>query len=117
MKFVPPLSEAQTKRLVSLWKTSPTFRIRQRAHAILLSARGHKIDLLAEIFDVHRNTVSEWVDGWIFRGVDSLADAPRSGRPPLLTAEVRQEILEQMGPSVRSTTAVRIHVQKKRPSM
>ena len=40
MKFVTPLSQEEVNQLNALMKKSPTFRIRQRAHAILLSAKG-----------------------------------------------------------------------------
>ena len=104
MKFVRDLAIEQQQQLQSLVKTSPTFRVRQRSHAILLSARGYTIETLADIFSAHRNTISEWIDAWEDSGVDSLEDAPRSGRPPLLGPEGETVLLEALEVNPRSIT-------------
>lgn len=114
MKFARKLPEQQQQQLQKLVTTSPTFRVRQRAHAILLSARGYAIDTLADIFSVHRNTISEWIDGWHESGVASLEDAPRSGRPTLLTSAHQKMILDQIEINPRSINEA-IRALKKRP--
>lgn len=82
MKFVKKLKKQEEKQLKEILKTSSDHKKRQRAHAILLSARKHKIDMIAQIFDVDRDTVSEWINRWETIGIVGLSDAPRSGRPP-----------------------------------
>ncbi len=81
MKYIKNLDSKSKCYLYELIRTSQSFKVRQRAHAILLSAKRHKIDELAEIFDVDRDTISEWFKRWEKGGMASLKDAPRSGRP------------------------------------
>ena len=81
MKFVAKLNGREKISLYELMRTSNSFKVRQRAHAILLSSNKIRIDMLSEIFEVDRDTVSEWIRRWSVKGVQGLADAPRSGRP------------------------------------
>ena len=62
-------------------RSSSKHRSRQRAHAIILSSRNYPIELLSEIFDVHRDTVSRWIDVWEEKRIHGLTDAPKPGRP------------------------------------
>ena len=101
-KYVSALSDSQQSELQQLIKTSSDHRVRQRAHAILLSARIYSIETLADIFSVHCNTISEWIDSWQQTGIESLADAPRSGRPPLLSQEQQKALLEEIDKNPRS---------------
>lgn len=113
MKFVRDLPVAQQQELQTLVKTSRSYRVRQRAHAILLSSRGYAIETLSDIFSVHRNTISEWIDAWHASGTDSLEDAPRSGRPPLLSAEQEQLLLDELEINPRSITEALRAVKKR----
>lgn len=65
-------------------KTDLRYRVRDRAHALLLSSQGKKIKELALIFNVDRDTISSWFDRWESNGFDGLEDAPHPGRPPKL---------------------------------
>lgn len=94
MKFITTLSNDEIDSLESICKTSPIFRIRQRAHAILLSYKKFPMKSLAEIFDVDRDTVSAWLKSWELEGLEGLSDKPRSGRPSILTEEDRQKLEE-----------------------
>ena len=91
MRFVPGLSKEETAGLRRLYKGGPTHRLRQRAQAILLSARGWRVDALADLFESDRDTVSRWLDHWEKRVLGApleaaLGDAPKSGRPPKLSS-------------------------------
>jgi transposase len=81
MKFIEDLDGEQKKYLYDLYKNSPVYRMRQRAHALLLSNRKYSIDAIADIFEVHRDTVSRWFVHWKEKGIDGLKDAPKPGRP------------------------------------
>lgn len=81
MKFIENLNSENKAVLFELMRTSKSYKVRKRAHAILLSAKRYKIDQLASIFDVDRDTISDWIKRWEERGVEGLQDAPRSGRP------------------------------------
>ena len=87
MKFIAPLSEAEHKTLTEAYRNHPSFRARQRAHALLLNARGYSMTQLAGWFEVRLETVSSWLSHWEDNGVVGLFDPPRSGRPPRFTPE------------------------------
>jgi transposase len=65
-----------------------------RAHAILLSERRYSIDQIADIYQVDRDRVSEWVDWWEAFKFEGLDDAPRSGRPPKLTEKEQKHAVK-----------------------
>jgi transposase len=94
MKFVKPLSQEDINQLKELIKTSTTFRIRQRAHAILLSAKRYRIDMLADIFDVDRDTMSQWINNWECSGIVGLSDHTKPGRPPKMSAQEEEQALK-----------------------
>ena len=84
MKFVTPLSETEKKQLSELFNHHHSYRVRKRAHSILLSERGFSIYEIARIYQVDRDTISGWLDRWQETGLEGLTDKPRSGRPPKL---------------------------------
>ena len=90
-KYVPSLSGKTIEILEELQKKEQTARVRTRAHAILLSSRGFSIDEIANVFNVHRDSASSWIDAWESSGFDGLRDRPRSGRKPDLT-KIEQKV-------------------------
>lgn len=92
MKFVRPLDEAETVTLEAAYRNGPSFRLRQRAHAVLLSARGFTVPQLCRVFGVWRNGVIGWLDSWEEQGLLGLYDRPRSGRPLLYTDSECQQL-------------------------
>lgn len=94
-KFVSELETDQQMSLHHILDTDPSRRVRQRAHSILLSANGTSIDEIAQIYQVHRDTVSSWIDRWTTSGVEGLSDQPRSGSPPKLD-EHEQEMVQDL---------------------
>ena len=85
-KFIETLSDDDHSKLVESYQSSSSFRVRTRAHAVLLSYEKYPIDEIAAICRAHRNTVSRWLAGWSEDALDGLSDAPKEGRPPILTA-------------------------------
>ena len=83
MRYIE-LDAAMNKRLRKIRKTDSRHRVRDRAHSILLSSQGMKMEEIAAIFSVDRDTISEWFNRWESQGVDGLYDRPHSGRPPSL---------------------------------
>lgn len=82
MKFIDDLTAEEKAVLFDLMRSSKSYKVRKRAHAILLSSKRYKIDQLASIFDVDRDTVSDWLRRWELYRIEGLSDANRSGRPP-----------------------------------
>jgi hypothetical protein len=64
------------KRLV---KADPDPRVRHRAQAVVMIARGTTV---AREFATAAHRVRAWRDRYLRQGREGLADAPRSGRPP-----------------------------------
>jgi len=89
-KFVAPLTDEERLRLKEIHKADPNWRTRMRAQAILLSEKGFALNQLATIFEIDRDSVSQWLDWWADKKFDGLADEPRSGRPPILADEVKK---------------------------
>lgn len=87
MKFTSALDPETQDRLGLLMHRSPNARLRQRAHAVLLSARRYRIDEIADIFEVDRDTISRWLDNRNERQFEGLSDEPRPGRPRTLKPE------------------------------
>ncbi len=78
-------------------KSSAPQRKRMRAHAILLSERRYsidQIDQIADIYQVDRDRVSQWLDWWEEYQFDGLDDDPRSGRPPKLTEQEQKQAVK-----------------------
>jgi transposase len=93
-KFVQPLTTEQRDQLKEIMKSPAPQRKRMRAHAVLLSERHYSIDQIADIYQVDRDRVSQWIDWWEEHKFDGLDDDPRSGRPPKLNGEERQRAIE-----------------------
>ncbi|ORM27668.1 IS630 family transposase [Williamsia sp. 1135] len=56
-----------------------------RSLIVLLAADGCTNASIAIELDVHPDTVRKWRSRFHHHGIDALADAPRSGRPPIYT--------------------------------
>jgi transposase len=57
-------------------------RVYRRVLAVLLVARGFQLQVVADLIDHHWRSVARWVHRYRTRPpIDSLEDAPRSGRP------------------------------------
>jgi transposase len=93
-KFIKTLSDTEYSQLLENYQTSDNFGLRRRSHAILLSFQKYPIDEIANICQVHRTTVGIWIDNWNELGNQGLADAERSGRPPILTVEEQAKAIE-----------------------
>ncbi len=74
LKDVNLESVAEREALVRLYRCGVSHRGRQRAQAILLSARGHRVDALAALFELNRDTVSFWLERWVGRKTDESAE-------------------------------------------
>ena len=87
MRYVQPLTQEQRDLLETTMQDDASFRVRSRAHSLLLSAQGTPIQQIAKTYQVDRDTVSTWIKNWEHHGPASLHDKPRSGRPSTLTPE------------------------------
>lgn len=93
-KFIAPLSVSQKKELTALFRDSPKPRVRMRAHSLLLSAQGWSIKQICQLYHVHYQSVSSWLDRWAKDGLAALPDRARSGKPPSLSDTERNVAIE-----------------------
>jgi len=92
LKFIKPLSHVEKQTLEEAHRNHSTFRVRYRAQALLLNARGYSVVQLQNLFQVGRDTVSAWLDRWEREGIVGLFDEVRSGRPPIFTHDEQDKL-------------------------
>src|ERR671931_2615021 len=93
-KFVKPLTPEQREQLGAIMRSAAPQRTRMRAHAGLLSERRYALEQIADIYQVDRDRVSQWLEWWEAEHLDGVDDDPRSGRPPKLTDAERKDALK-----------------------
>jgi len=70
-------------------------RLQQRARVILLAADGMQNKDIASEVDLDRRQVAQWRQRFLEGGLDALRrDAPRSGRPVTVTAQMESRIVQ-----------------------
>jgi len=69
-------------------------RVSQRAQMVLLSARGQQVPDIARIFEVRKATVRFWLRRFDHYSCAGLYDQERSGRPPKMTKEAQENLVE-----------------------
>lgn len=109
-RFVDALSEEARRQLEGLWRTGRSHRVRERAHAVLLSAKAYTLDQIADVLAVDRDAVSRTLDRWEQGGVGALEEGSRPGRPPKVDAALAAEVLAsaaEQPASLRRTLAKR----------
>ena len=101
MLFVDALSEIEISTLDELRTHHPLPTVRVRAHGIILSGKGYKVQEIADILDVCRQSVSTWIMNWDSDGICGLLDKPRSGRPKEIEID-ENSLIEKIKESPRS---------------
>src|SRR5271169_1154997 len=70
-------------------------RYSQRADIILLSIEGKMLDGIIEATGMSRPVVNKWRQRFRARGMDGLKDAPRSGKPSVITAKQKATVIQK----------------------
>ncbi len=114
MKFVSALTDAQHASLEELYRHGSVHRLRQRAQAVLLSAKGFTMEQIACACEVHTETISGWLNQWQQKGLAGLADAPKPGRPRKIDVVLEAELLDLLThPTPALKAVVQAHIKKK----
>lgn len=113
MKSVKGLSEAERQTLLDASRYAPWPRFRQRAHAVLLSAKGYKVAQLADIFEVDRDTVSDWLNTWERHGLLGLRDREHTGRPRKGTEADRERLCQAVQKAPHQLRALPVQFQER----
>jgi len=67
----------------------------ERAEVILLSEQGLSMDQIIERTGLSRPVVNKWRQRFRKTGIDGLKDAPRSGKPRIITAEQQVMVIDK----------------------
>ena len=86
--------------------------MRRRAHAIVLSQRGHTINQICKILSVTRETVSLWFDAWEAQGLEGLSDKPRAGRPSIYSDSEQERLRVLVEEQPHQLRAVQARLQQ-----
>ena len=89
------LSQDEYNTLADHKRRTTSSRVSDRCLALMLSSKGKTIPELCSLFDVRRNTITDWFDRWESGKLDGLSDKEKSGRPSKLKAEQKKKIIEQ----------------------
>src|SRR5258706_6899037 len=111
-RFVDKLSEEQRKELCELMKMSNE-QVRRRAHAVLLSSRRYSVDRIADIYEVDRDTVSNWLDRWVGDGTKGLHDQEGCGRKPTLNQKEQKQAIKIVEQDPRSSKRSLTKIEQK----
>ena len=84
MRKVEKLSESEKVELEDIKKNYVTYTERNKASGILLSYRGYSPIEIADIFEVSRRMVYNWLDEFRDEGVKSVLRKEGQGRKPIL---------------------------------
>lgn len=77
MIIVGFLSLEEIQTLEEMHGNHPCHASRIRAHAILLSHAKFELSMIACIYSVCRQTVSNWIQAWEIEGICGFLDKPR----------------------------------------
>ncbi|BDD09218.1 hypothetical protein FUAX_16500 [Fulvitalea axinellae] len=91
MRFLN-LSSSTVNRLETLVRKSENYRVRQRAQAILFSARGYQRSQISDLLSVTTETVSSWFDQIEENEDWDLKDLPGRGRKPIIGEDNSKKI-------------------------
>lgn len=112
MRFIEVLSQETESMLQRIYKYSQHYRVRQRAHCILLSSKGYTTTQLQEIFPVDRITIYHWFDAWESRQLCGLYERKGRGRPSLFTPEQKQQIREWAKSCPKNINRIRLLIHE-----
>jgi len=109
-RYVKKITEEEEKELRKIMEKNKSSRVRKRAHSILLSNEGYTRKEIGKIYKVDVDTVSRWLNNWEAKGIEGLADQPKSGRPRILDPEEEKMVLEAIEEDPRSVKNVQAKV-------
>ena len=96
MRYIKGLSQETLKILKRIQKESKYPQVRQRAHCIQLSYQGYKIAQLIEIFQVSRNTIYNWLNGWEKNQLAGLYNEKGRGRKRTFNKDQEKQIVPRL---------------------
>src|SRR4029434_595965 len=87
-------------------------QVRKRAHAVLLSDREYSVDQIADIYEVDRDTVVNWLDRGEDDGTRGLHDQEGRGRKPVLNEKEQRQAIKIVEQDPRSSNRSLAQIEK-----
>lgn len=87
-------------------------QFRDRCHCLLLSNQQYDIETLADIFQVGRQTITNWFANWRDKGLRGLMNEPGQGRKAILTLDDHSIIKAKVQESPQHLKRVREELKK-----
>jgi putative transposase len=82
------------RQTLLMWVASTKKPYVQRAKAILLSADHLSLPEISKKSELSKQNCSKWRMRFLEGGIEALKDLPRKGRPPTVTSETQQKVME-----------------------
>ncbi|WP_406565596.1 IS630 family transposase [Halomonas jincaotanensis] len=111
-RFVATLSDTDLQVLMEAYQQGEKPAFRRRAHAIVLSHKGHTIDQISDILGATRETVANWLSAWEAHGIEGLNDKPRTGRPPIYDEADHEQLKALVDAYPHQIRTVQAHFQQ-----
>jgi len=89
-----PLSDAEKRRLEAATRSCKGAREYRRVRCLFLKAEGKSCREIADHLGISSRSAQRYVARYEKRGAESVKDRYRSGRPPTVTKELRQKLVE-----------------------
>ena len=113
MKTVSPITDDTIiETLRTAKRSDPRPYVRERAHTILLSAKGYSLSKIGDIFEVQYQTVSRWIDDWERSGIQGLRKRHDGGAQPIFDETETQRLLELIAEEPRRLAYVQEKLER-----
>nr|WP_193154776.1 IS630 family transposase [Vibrio navarrensis] len=99
------LNNIDFKKLASQQKS---IQMKMRLLALAHFKDGHSRTQIAKFLMVSRTSVNKWVHTFLEEGLEGLKEKPRTGRPPFLTSEQREQLSQYIKDKANYTQGGRL---------
>nr|WP_154199804.1 IS630 family transposase [Vibrio navarrensis] len=99
------LNNIDFKKLASQQKS---IQMKMRLLALAHFKDGHSRTQIAKFLMVSRTSVNKWVHTFLEEGLEGLKEKPRTGRPPFLTSEQREQLSQYIKDKANDTQGGRL---------
>jgi transposase len=109
-----PLSQGDVDKLNETIRGYNPYYVRNRAHMILLLFQDNRTyEDVANIFKTHVNTVRNWAERWVSRGIDGLYNLDGRGAKPIFSKDEEKIIIECLEQEPRSLRKIAAMVEER----
>ncbi|MCB0689470.1 MAG: helix-turn-helix domain-containing protein [Saprospiraceae bacterium] len=88
------VSPEEIKELKSWVRSHTESRYSTRAQIILMSLDGKSLDEISKSLNITKAIVNKWRNRFRQNGLDGMDDLPRSGKPPVISAQTKASVIE-----------------------